>query len=215
MIKIIEISKQLNKAELQLTGMKQFYIHFPTDLDVSDFFEVGEDADEPFIKKITFKETVSDEEYYCQYEQSREKRLTGVSKYFKNNLNPGDEVFLKKIVIGSSTPKYFISCKKLKNALVIQPLEDGFEILPPQKDYNEYCKNVFSLTGQRLKIEFIEAVKRRIDSKTFKNKYRIVVDGENLSESDELSDMYIIEIADNTLKVRKCYKWKKTVLEAR
>jgi ASC-1-like (ASCH) protein len=173
-------------------------------LDISDIFI---NVNEP----VEFHDTETMEPVIARNTVGREKRIVGLGQYYRSkNLSAGDEIVFERRS-GNRIAEYRISAIRHYDMLVFQKSKSGFEILTPER--LNMAKSWGSQSEDTIRIEFLEAKKKRNDSPDTTDYYDISVNGTSLMDSYSSKDTGFIYLEENKIKISSFYGWKKYILE--
>lgn len=203
---IKQLIKKVNNTELGKTGTHETYVQVPSDWDVSDVFPNAEEV-------IDFTDKDDGIKYKIRLTIGRERRICGLGQYYRDkDLNAGDEVMFEKRTIGGQTD-YFISSRRLSNAILLRKDSKGYEILTPERMCLLTDNTVEKKSGQLIQIVFKQAMRKRNDSPEITNYYDIIVGGNPLPQRFTSKDLIEIEIEDDVAKIKTDFIWKKINFE--
>jgi ASC-1-like (ASCH) protein len=196
--------KQLNNTELGKAGTNDTYVLVPNKLDISDIFI---NVNEP----VEFHDTETMEPVIARNTVRREKRIVGLGQYYRSKkLSAGDEIVFERRT-GNGIAEYRVSVIRHYDMLVFQKSKSGIEILTPER--LNMAKSWGSQSEDTIRIDFLEAKKKRNDSPDTTDYYDISVNGTSLMDFYSGKDTGFIYLEENKIKISSFYGWKKYILE--
>ena len=203
-MKVVQVIKRLNNTELGKAGMHDTYVLIPNELEISDIFDTSgipiEFTDKVTQKKVTVKNTVG-----------REKRIAGLGEYYRaNNLCAGDEIiFERRDMHGRS--EYYIGVRKYPDLLAFRKLENGYEILTPERI--DKIVEATALMEQKVEVNFLRSAKKRKDSPESTDYYSILISGISISDLYSVRGVCGIQVSGSGIHFVDSFGWKKYIFE--
>lgn len=197
---LIQLIKRVNNTEIGAGNTNEFYILVPTELDISEMMNLGEEYEFICRKNPT-------RHYKFRYTHGREKRIVGMGDFYReNSIEAGDEVILEYAIDNSSNKHYVVDYKKYDKSIVVQKFKDGFEVLTPGK---MQLINAETTTeqGKSIEISFIGEFKKRSDSPGETKCYAIKIDGNPILNSGGNSWLEII-VLNQVAVIKAINTWK-------
>lgn len=208
-MKTIQIIKNVNNTEVGKGGTHETYILVQQELDVSDLFPIQN-------QKVSFYDPIKKKYHNIRLTIGREKRIVGLGPFYRDyDTSAGDEVVLQKTVLKDKN-EFKIFCRKHLNSIVISRLQDGFEVLTPER-MNLITNNSTILVGgakKKIELNYKRAVKKRADSPTETKIYDLAIDSTSVSEN-YISGSIIELVANNDLfSIVTPIAWKKQIIQS-
>lgn len=200
------LTKKLNNTELGKSGIHETYIYIPSNLDITDLFP------ENNIKKKCYC-SQTNKSYDVRLTQDREKRIVGLGPVYSDlNVAAGDEVTIERRV--GNNEQYFISIKQSTNSIVVQKLKHGFEVLTPERLSLLAEDSTIILDNEPLpfSLQFVEAIKKRADSKVATELYDIQIAGRSIAGDYSSATLIEIIVNEKSVEMQKFYGWKKIII---
>lgn len=200
------LTKKLNNTELGKSGIHETYIYIPSNLDISDLFP------ESNVKKKCYC-SQTNKIYEIRLTQDREKRIVGLGPIYSDlNVSAGDEITIERRI--GTSEKYFISVKQNTNSIVVQKLKHGFEVLTPERLHLIDENSTITLDNEPLafSLQFVEAIKKRADSKVATELYDIQIAGRSIAGDYSSATLIEIIVNENCVEMQKFYGWKKITI---
>lgn len=200
------LTKKLNNTELGKSGIHETYIYIPSNLDVAELFP------ENNIKKKCYC-SQTDKIYEVRLTQDREKRIVGLGPIYSDlNVSAGDEITIERRV--GYCEQYFISLKQNTSSIVVQKLKHGFEVLTPERLSLVDENSTILIDNEMLpfSLQFVEAIKKRSDSKVETELYDIQIAGRSIADDYSSSTLIEIVVRGRSVKLEKFYGWKKIII---
>lgn len=203
-MKVVQVIKRLNNTELGKGGTHDTYVLIPTELDISDIF------DTPRVP-VKFTDKVTQEIVTVRNTVDREKRIVGLGEYYRaNNLCAGDEIiFERRDMHGRS--EYYIGVRKYPDLLAFRKLENGYEILTPERIGR--IAGATALMEQRVEVDFLRSAKKRKDSPESTDYYSILISGINISDLYSVKGVCGIQVSGSRIHFVDSFGWKKYIFE--
>ena len=200
------LTKKLNNTELGKSGIHETYIYIPSNLDICELFP------EINIKKKCYSPQTN-KYYEIRLTQDREKRIVGLGPIYSDlNVTAGDEITIERRV--GVVEQYFISVKQNTNSVVVQKLKHGFEVLTPERLCLLNENSTIAIAGENLpfSLQFIEAIKKRADSKVATELYDIQIDKKSIAGDYASATLLEIVVTGTSVEIQKFYGWKKIII---
>lgn len=204
-LKVVQVIKKLNNTELGKGGTHDTYVLIPSELNISDIFDT---PDVP----VTFTDKVTQEGISVRNTVGREKRIVGLGDYYRaNNLSAGDEIiFERREITGQS--EYYIGVRKYLDLLAFRKLEDGYEILTPERI--DRIVKATELMERRIEVNFMGMARKRYDSPESTAYYDILISGTSITQLHNIRGICGIQVSGNKINFVDSFGWKKYIFEA-
>ena len=204
-MKIRTFTKRLNATELGKGGTNDTYVAIPNEADLSTMF-INNVA-------MTIEDRKNGQVYappgfnikYIQTGQNNQDRISGLGKYFRNNLaNVGDEIIFERQEDKTGNVQYYINLEH-RDVIVLQKGKIYAEIirtgaLPQYAIDRNYRMEVF-YKGKRcvLDVVFMETSKKKKKSPMSTDFYDLVINGISILSDFTYQDYIEVNIKNKQL----------------
>ena len=200
------LTKKLNNTELGKSGIHETYIYIPSNLDITELFP------ENNIKKKCYC-SQTNKFYEIRLTQDQEKRIVGLGPVYRDlNVSAGDEITIERRI--GCGEQYFVSVKQNVNSIVVQKLKHGFEVLTPERLQLLDADSIIMLDDKPsdFSLQFVEAIKKRADSKVATELYDIQIAGKSIAGNYTSATLIEIIVNGKNVEMQKFYGWKKIII---
>lgn len=208
-MKVQQFIKKLNNTELGKTGIHEYYVLVPQNVNLSEMFDAPNTNPNFYDRRS--KQILDN----IRFTSDRETRIVGLGTYYReNHVCAGDEILFERVDDQNGT-QFNIDLNSFTDLILFQKMSKGFEVLNLDRLLPKLINNeclistiIHGITGN-LEIKFIGRFKKREDSPILTNFYDLFANGINIKNHYGHNELIELKFSENNSYLNQISTWQK------